>query len=177
METFLKYYYSKYNGRKLNFLLDYSKVEIFFNINNTKYELHLSTYQMAILFLYNNKNKWTAADICRELSISLKQLNSHISAIINSQILITDKVNPNNIDDNTEIKLNLNYNNKKTRIKLINSIMIEDSKPKDMNMIKNEIVEDRKMVLQAAAVRIMKSRKSIEHNQLVEGKFILKICH
>lgn len=61
--------------------------------------------------------------------------------------------------------MNTEYFNKRTKLR-ITSALHKDT-PQDIEHTVKSIDEDRKPYLQAAIVRIMKSRKILKHNQLV----------
>jgi len=60
----------------------------------------------------------------------------------------------------------MDYSNKRTRFK-ISSVQQRDA-PQEVQTTLASVEEDRKLVLQAAIVRIMKSRKLLKHNALLQ---------
>ena len=64
------------------------------------------------------------------------------------------------------LTLNLKYVNKRTKFRIANTVQRET--PAEVEQTHQAVDEDRKMFLQAAIVRIMKSRKVLKHNQLIQ---------
>ena len=60
----------------------------------------------------------------------------------------------------------MKYSNKRTKFKIAGSVQKET--PQEVEHTHHAVEEDRKMYLQAAIVRIMKSRKVLKHNQLIQ---------
>ena len=62
--------------------------------------------------------------------------------------------------------LYLRYNNKRTKFRIAGTVQKET--PQEIEATHHAVEEDRKMYLQAAIVRIMKSRKLLKHNALIQ---------
>lgn len=59
----------------------------------------------------------------------------------------------------------MTYFNKRTKLRITSTLQKET--PQEVEQTVNSVEDDRKTYLQAAIVRIMKSRKILRHNQLV----------
>lgn len=64
------------------------------------------------------------------------------------------------------ISLNMKYANKRTKFRIAGTVQKET--PAEVEQTHQAVEEDRKMYLQAAIVRIMKSRKVLKHNLLIQ---------
>lgn len=64
------------------------------------------------------------------------------------------------------ISLNFDYSNKRTKFKI--SVANSKEVQQETEQTHTSIEEDRKLYLQAAIVRIMKARKIIKHNLLIQ---------
>ena len=60
----------------------------------------------------------------------------------------------------------MKYTNKRTKFRIAGTVQKET--PQEVEQTHHAVEEDRKMYLQAAIVRIMKSRKVLKHNQLIQ---------
>ena len=60
----------------------------------------------------------------------------------------------------------MKYSNKRTKFRIAGTVQKET--PQEVEQTHHAVEEDRKMYLQAAIVRIMKSRKVLKHNQLIQ---------
>lgn len=59
VHRFGNFYSSQHSGRKLNWLYNMSKGELHTNCFKNRYTLQASTFQMAVLLIYNTALSWT----------------------------------------------------------------------------------------------------------------------
>lgn len=59
----------------------------------------------------------------------------------------------------------MSYTNKRTKLRITTAL--QKDTPQEIEQTVNSVEDDRKTYLQAAIVRIMKARKVLRHNQLV----------
>lgn len=64
------------------------------------------------------------------------------------------------------VKLNLDYSNKRTKFKI--TVASPKEIQQEVEQTHTSVDEDRKLYLQAAIVRIMKARKVLKHNLLIQ---------
>lgn len=86
-----------------------------------------------------------------------------MQSLIESKLLLASS---EQLEGSTEIKLNLDYSNKRTKFKITAALQRET--PQEVEHTMSAVDEDRKLYLQAAIVRIMKSRKILKHNSLIQ---------
>jgi cullin 2 len=60
----------------------------------------------------------------------------------------------------------MEYNNKRTKFRITAALQRES--PQEVEQTLSAVDEDRKLYLQAAIVRVMKSRKVLRHNALIQ---------
>lgn len=163
-DKFNSFYDRKYRGRKLEIHSQYSSGEIVCNCFSKKYIFHGNLEQLNILLQFN------LSSIISKNNIDIK--NKDNVMILKKAGLI--------LEDENHYKLNTKYKSKKIKHNLLSYTKKkkdETEKKQDDNLIHM----NRNHVIQAALVRIMKSRNILDHNNLVSesisiiDKFIPKM--
>jgi len=157
-DRFQKYYQTKHSGRKLTWLWNYSKNELRTNYLNQKYILMTSSYQMAVLLQYNQNDTMSLDELVAATSISKDILSQVLAVLVKAKILIND--------EKEQYDLNPNFKSKKIRVNLNLPIKAE-VKAESADVLK-AVDEDRKYVIQATIVRIMKARKTMKNQALIQ---------
>jgi len=157
-ERFTKYYQSKHSGRKLTWLWNYSKNELRTNYLNQKYILMTSAYQMAVLVQYNRNDTLSLDELVAATAISKDILSQVLALLVKAKILINE--------EKDQYDLNPSFKSKKIRVNLNQPIKAE-VKAESSDVLK-AVDEDRKYVIQATIVRIMKARKTMKNQALIQ---------
>lgn len=97
------------------------------------------------------------------LQLNDETFQKHIQSLLEAKILLASS---EQLDNATEIKLNMDYSNKRTKFKI--TVAMQKETPQEIEHTINAVDDDRKLYLQAAIVRIMKSRKILKHNALIQ---------
>jgi len=166
-ERFQKFYNQKHSGRKLTWLWQLCKGELKVNYcksSKVPYTFQVSTYQMAILLLFNDNDNNTYGDIQKATQLSAEVLDPSLSMLVKAKVLLQTPDSAS-YDKDTKFSLNYDFKNKKIRVNLNFAIKVEQKQEADETH--KTIEEDRKLLMQSAIVRIMKARKKMKHSQLV----------
>uniref|UniRef100_A0A093X7U8 Cullin-1 n=1 Tax=Talaromyces marneffei PM1 TaxID=1077442 RepID=A0A093X7U8_TALMA len=167
-ERFQHFYFDKHSGRKLTWLWQLCKGEMKANyIKNTKvpYTFQVSTFQMGILLLYNEHDSLDYDEIQKATKLANEVLEPNISLLLKAKVLIAS---PEGSKPASGVSFTLNHNFKHKKVKVNLNLAIKSEQKTEADDTHKTIEEDRKLLLQSAIVRIMKSRKKMKHVQLVQ---------
>lgn len=182
VERFEAFYYSKFNGRKLSWLAQSSKGELHAYCFKNNYVFTASTLQMAVLLQYNHADSFKVGELAGKTQIDLSLLKQVLALLIKAKLLCDNSNQPideertagqengrdaleNRLTSDTVVSLYLAYKNKKLRVN-INVPLKAEVKQEHEKTHKN-IEEDRKILIQASIVRIMKTRQTLNHQSLM----------
>ncbi|XP_056637620.1 cullin-2 [Diorhabda carinulata] len=163
VQKFEAFYHNRFNGRKLTWLHHLCQAELKLNHLKRTYVVTVQTFQMAILLLFENVDSLTCKDIKETLQLNNEQFYRHVVSLVDSKLLLADA---EELTPEVTLKLNMEYSNKRTKFRITAAVQKET--PHEVEQTMNSVEEDRKMYLQAAIVRIMKSRKVLKHNLLIQ---------
>nr|CAI5850644.1 unnamed protein product [Callosobruchus analis] len=163
VQMFESFYHNRFNGRKLTWLHHLCQAELKLGYLKKTYVVTVQTFQMAILLLFENADKLTCREIKDSLQLNPEQFQRHVVSLVESKLLVADT---EELRPETVLRLNFDYSNKRTKFRITAAVQKET--PHEVEQTMNSVEEDRKMYLQAAIVRIMKSRKVLKHNLLIQ---------
>lgn len=164
VHRFTNFYTGLHSGRKLNWLYNMCKGELTTNCFAIRYTLQASTFQMAILLQFNDQLSWTVQQLGENTGIKLETLLQVLQIFIKQKLLKSND-NETDVQSTSTVELVLAYKNKKLRININYPLKYELKQEQEATH--KHIEEDRKILIQAAIVRIMKMRKKLNHTQLV----------
>lgn len=163
IQLFDKFYSDSFSGRKLTWLHNLCQSELKISYLKKTYIITLQSCQLAILLLFESCDTLTCKEIRESLRLSSEVFQRNLQGLLESKLLVA---NSNGLDEPTEVSLNFEYSNKRTKFK-ITSVIQKDT-PQEVAQTMYSVEEDRKLFLQATIVRIMKSRKLLRHTQLIQ---------
>jgi cullin 1 len=120
------------------------------------YILQVSTYQMSILLSYNNQTTYSFEELQGITGMSRDLLEPNLQLLLKAKILVHEG----------SYTLNPSFKSKKLRINL--NVAIKSESKTETNETLRTVEKDRELVIQAAIVRIMKTRKVLKHVQLMQ---------
>ncbi|KAM9989531.1 hypothetical protein ACTFIY_005559 [Dictyostelium cf. discoideum] len=168
--TYFESFYKKsYQGRVLTFLYDFSRADV--DSRQTKgkiYKLTTTAYQMAILLMFNGADKITRFLINDTIGLDETSIRLPLLALIKTGIIECSEPSFKNWNNDTEFTVNSKFSSKKMKVSCNIAVQIGETKQSEgqQTVSEQEIEKERFFKLQAAIVRIMKSKKTMTHNDL-----------
>jgi cullin 3 len=128
--------------------------------------MSVSTYQMCILMLFNDQSrKVTYHDLIQTMQISEVELKSHLIPLCQFKILQKNPVGKEfKMED--QLKVNFSYHNNLIKIK-VPVMHSKTQKSNEAAEVQEKVEEDRKHMIEATIVKVMKSRRRLSHNDLI----------
>lgn len=165
VQKFEHFYNTKFSGRKLTWLHHLCNAELKFCYLKKPYFVTMSTYQMSILLLFQNSDTQSYTELQENTKLNEEQLVKQVQSLVECKLLLTD--NEKLINSKSSFSLNKDYSNKRTKFKLT-AVLQKETAQQEVEQTHVSVDEDRKLYIQAAIVRIMKSRKVLRHNTLIQ---------
>jgi len=165
-QSFQKFYQSKHSGRKLNWLLQFSKGEMKTKYISTGKQLtfQCNTYQMGILLQFNEHESITTEEFATSTSLTKVTLSQTLATLLRTRVLLMEPAN-GKLTAQSTFRLNTDFKSKHAKV-LIN-VRLEPQQQEDTDETHKTVEEDRKLQIQASIVRIMKARKRYKHGNLM----------
>uniref|UniRef100_A0A3P8ZG44 Cullin-2 n=1 Tax=Esox lucius TaxID=8010 RepID=A0A3P8ZG44_ESOLU len=165
VQMFELFYNQHFSGRKLTWLHYLCTGEVKMNYLSKPYVAMVTTYQMAVLLAFNNSETVGYKELQDSTQMNEKELQKTIKSLLDVKMLNHDS-QKEEIETESTFSLNMNFASKRTKFKITTSM--QKDTPQEMEQTRSAVDEDRKMYLQAAIVRIMKARKVLRHNALIQ---------
>jgi len=170
--SFTTFYNETYCGRRLKYLYHLGHAEVLAKCFKSKYFLVVSTYQMFILYEFNQSESLSLSALSQTCKMEPPEMARQLFPLLKMKVLSirgasSSPSSPDSINEGDIIQVNSNFQNKRTRLKIPAPPEAKKAAKEKNLEIREELIADRKMVTQAAIVRIMKARKTISHNALI----------
>jgi cullin 3 len=183
-ESFTSWYATKYPGRRITWRTSLGSAELRTQIGGQKHELCVSTFQAAILLNFNSAERFTVSELENILRVSGSEFSKHLLGLLKVGLIL--KSTPGKeLEPGASLCVNTQFSSEMFRIKVpvvsstnkrksltsevsqgsrgqgsSNGVNIEEEVP-------SPVEEDRRYLIEAALVRTLKGRRTIEHNDLM----------
>eukprot|EP00249_Psilotum_nudum_P024289 c29145_g1_i1 orf=643-2550(+) len=162
VETFREFYQTKTKHRKLTWIYSLGTCHITGKFEAKPIELIVTTYQAAVLLLFNAPERLSYSDIKGQLNLTDEDIVRLLHSLSCAKHKILNKdPNTKTVGPNDFFEFNDKFTDKMRRIKIPLPPMDEKKK------VIEDVDKDRRYAIDASIVRIMKSRKVLQHQQLV----------
>ena len=163
MQQFELFYSKMFNGRKLTWLHLCGNTEVKLSCLDKPYIVTMGTIQMALLLSFNTQNTLNVQDLQASTKLPPTDLMKQLQTLLDAKLIVTNGP----VSEESVFAFNLDYSNRRTKFKLAGSVN-KEAQRKEETATRAAVEEERKIVIQAAIVRIMKARKVLEHQALVQ---------
>lgn len=174
MQDFQLYYEKRHSGRKLRWLHHRGTVDMStpwaFKTGPRKYLLEATAYQAIALILFNRSSRLTLAELCSGSGIPEEECRRHVLSMTTPKCrLLVRGGSSSEFTGCTVLEVNAQFasDKLKTKVPLLkkNEKVVIDQEPEA------DVPVERKHVLDAAIIRVMKARKRLDHLSLLEEVF------
>lgn len=171
-ERFEAFYQKRNSGRRLHWQHSLGTLAIttYFEKAGVK-ELNVSTFQAVVLLLFNALppgEKLSYVDIRTQTGLNDQELKRTLQSLACGQIptrVLRKQPQGKDVNDDDEFMFNDNFKNERHRIR-INQIQMKET-AEEQKSTEQRVFLDRELILQAAAVRVLKAKKTIKHSELI----------
>nr|CAG4718449.1 unnamed protein product [Naegleria fowleri] len=167
LDAFKKFYDSITQQRKLDWIHSLGTAIVTGRFASGTKEISTNTYQACILLLFNNQAEMTFQEIQNSLNLPPTEVKRNLLALCATKaanILNTDG-NKKVINPPDKFSVNADFESPLRRIKIPNVVVQVTQQQKQE--INQKAQEERKYVIDAALVRIMKARKVLKYQELM----------
>lgn len=171
-ERYKDFYLSSHNGRRLSWLTCMGSADLratFGETGETKRELNVSTYQMCILLLFNDADTMSYKDIALATTIPADDLKRSLQSLacVKGRNVLRKEPMSKEVNDDDVFVFNDKFTSKLLKVKIGTVSAQRESEP-EKHETRQRIEDDRKPQIEAAIVRIMKARRQLDHNGVVQ---------
>ncbi|XP_077253878.1 cullin-4-like isoform X1 [Tasmannia lanceolata] len=169
-DIFKEFYLSKYNGRRLMWQNSLGHCVLKAEFPNGKKELAVSLFQTVVLMLFNDAQKLSFQDIKDSTGIEDKELRRTLQSLACGKIRVLQKFpKGREVGDEDSFVFNEEFSAPLYRIK-VNAIQMKETVEENASTTER-VFQDRQYQVDAAIVRIMKTRKVLSHTLLITELF------
>ncbi|RWR78357.1 cullin-3A-like protein isoform X1 [Cinnamomum micranthum f. kanehirae] len=168
-ERFQTYYLSTHTGRRLSWQTNMGTVDLKATFGKgQKHELNVSTYQMCILMLFNSADRLSYKEIKQATEISASDLKRCLQSLacVRGKNILRKEPMSKDIGEGDAFFFNDRFTSKLHKVK-IGTVAVQKESDAEKQETRQRVEDDRKPQIEAAIVRIMKSRRVLDHNNIV----------
>ncbi|KAJ6494801.1 Cullin-domain-containing protein [Mycena vitilis] len=169
-KSFEQFYLSQHSGRRLTWQPSLGNADVRVTFKARKHDLNVSTLALVILLLFEDQGPdefMTYEDIKEATSIADKELQRHLQSLACAKFKVLKKHPPGReVEATDSFSFNADFSSSLQKIK-IGTISSKVESGEELKETKDRIDEERRHQTEACIVRIMKDRKHMTHNDLI----------
>ncbi|EIW83862.1 Cullin-domain-containing protein [Coniophora puteana RWD-64-598 SS2] len=169
-KSFEQFYFSRHSGRRLTWQPTLGNADVRVQFRNRKHDLNVSTFALVILLLFEKlgENEFlTYEEIKAATLIPEVELQRHLQSLACAKYKILKKHPPSrDVHASDSFSFNVEFSSPMQRIK-ISTVSARVETNEERKETRGRIDEERAHQTEACIVRVMKDRKHMTHNELV----------
>ncbi|KAI8031378.1 Cullin-3B [Camellia lanceoleosa] len=168
-DKFRMYYLGTHTGRRLTWQTNMGSADLKATFGKgQKHELNVSTYQMCILMLFNSTDRLSYKEIEQATEIPASDLKRSLQSLacVRGKNVLRKEPMSKEVAEDDAFFFNDKFTSKLYKVKIGTVVAQKESEPEKQET-RQRVEEDRKPQIEAAIVRIMKSRRVLDHNNIV----------
>eukprot|EP00191_Tetraselmis_sp_GSL018_P019609 CAMPEP_0177587888 /NCGR_PEP_ID=MMETSP0419_2-20121207/5910_1 /TAXON_ID=582737 /ORGANISM="Tetraselmis sp., Strain GSL018" /LENGTH=773 /DNA_ID=CAMNT_0019078005 /DNA_START=166 /DNA_END=2484 /DNA_ORIENTATION=+ len=166
-EVFKEFYLSKHSGRRLVWCNTLGSCVVRTQFPNGVKELSVSLLQTVVLMLFNDADVLSFQDIADATGIEDKELRRTLQSLACGKMrVLLKEPKGREVEDGDQFSFNTGFSEKLFRIK-INSIQLKET-DEENKKTNDQVLQDRQYQIDAAIVRVMKTRRTLSHRLLIQ---------
>jgi len=164
-DEFATFYKTRNSGRRLTWQTQSGTAEVLCHFKHGNKLLAVQTYQMCILMLYNRAETYTYAQIAKLTNIPDKELRRHLLSLAHPRVKVLKKF-PNKKSLAPSHTFTYNYGKQSPLFRIKVPLLKVENDSKEIK-VPPSVEEERKNRIEVMIVRVMKTRKTLDHNTLM----------
>jgi len=169
-DAYASFYLGKHSGRKLAWLDSLGHCVLRARFDKGEKELCTSTFQAAVLLLFNDFESLTAKEVVEKTGMDDGECRRALQSLACGKTRVLTKTpKGREILDDDVFTVNGSFTEKLYRVK-VNSIAMKETE-KETAETNERVFQDRQYQIDACLVRIMKTRRATTHASLVAETF------
>ncbi|KAK7033117.1 CULLIN-2 domain-containing protein [Favolaschia claudopus] len=169
-KSFENFYLSQHSGRRLTWQPSLGNADVRVTFKARNHDLNVSTLALVILLLFEDQGPdefFTYEEIKQATSIADNELQRHLQSLACAKFKILKKHPPGrDVNPTDSFSFNTDFSSTLQKIK-ISTVSSKVESGEERKETKDRIDEERRHQTEACIVRIMKDRKHMTHNDLV----------
>eukprot|EP00249_Psilotum_nudum_P024027 c29065_g1_i1 orf=1219-3690(-) len=169
-DIFKEFYLSKHSGRRLMWQNSLGHCVLKADFAKGKKELSVSLFQTVVLMLFNDAHRLSLQEIKDTTAIEDKELRRTLQSLACGKVRVLTKIpKGREVEDDDSFVFNDDFTAPLFRIK-VNAIQLKETVEENTSTTER-VFQDRQYQIDAAIVRIMKTRKILSHTLLITELF------
>ena len=170
-DAYRDFYLAHHSGRKLSWLTSMGTAEVrgVFSGGAKAHDLIVSTHQMCVLLLFNDADALTFSEIAEATRVPRDELRRSLQSLslVKGRNVLRKDPPTKRVEESDTFHFNDAFSSKLMRVKIGTVSAGKESEPAAQKT-RARVDDDRKPQIEAAIVRVMKARRALDHNGVVQ---------